>query len=220
MDQRPSWEANRSSASQEIPRILWNPKVHYCIHKHPLTVPILSQISSVHDRPSHFLKTHFNIILPSTHVFQVVSFPIKIMHAPLLSPLHASARRILLDLITQRVFPRHIEFSTPLLLVTSSLLGAYIFLSTHFQTPWTYVPPSMYSTTFHALSHPHSPAKFKKWGVFQCIFWIYCVREEENTDYLCCTRTGISYSDYLRVLFCALSGDRYKLFWIFTSPFQ
>jgi hypothetical protein len=29
MEQNPYWEANRFSASQEIPRILWNPKV-YC----------------------------------------------------------------------------------------------------------------------------------------------------------------------------------------------
>jgi hypothetical protein len=33
MEQSPSWEANWSAASQEIPGILWNPKVHHCTHK-------------------------------------------------------------------------------------------------------------------------------------------------------------------------------------------
>ena len=45
MQQSASWEANRFSASQEIPPILWNLMVHYHIYKSPSPVPILSQIN-------------------------------------------------------------------------------------------------------------------------------------------------------------------------------
>jgi hypothetical protein len=63
MEQSPSWEANRFSASQEIPRLLWYPKLQYRIHKCPPPVPILSQIDQIHTPTSHFPKTHLNIIL-------------------------------------------------------------------------------------------------------------------------------------------------------------
>ena len=82
MEQSPSWETNRFSASQKIPHILWNPKVHYCITStHHLSLFSARSIQSMPPPPPfHFLKIHFHSILPCMPVSPKWSLSLRLPH--------------------------------------------------------------------------------------------------------------------------------------------
>ena len=87
MAQSPSSESNWFAASQEIPRISRNPKVHYRTDKRPPPVPILGQPNPVHIPTSHLLEIYLNIIHPSTPRSPQWSLSLRLPHQ---DPIHPS----------------------------------------------------------------------------------------------------------------------------------
>jgi len=109
MEQGPSWEANRLTASQEIPRILWTRRfiTAFTSARHLS----LSWASSIHFIPSHpsswrsilILSSHLRLGLPSGLLPS--GFPTKTLYTPLPTPIRATcpAHLILLDFITRKI---------------------------------------------------------------------------------------------------------------------
>ena len=70
MQHSASWEANRFSASQEIPHILWSPKAHYHIPRaRHLSLSWASSIQSTSQHPTSLrfiltLSSHLSLGLP------------------------------------------------------------------------------------------------------------------------------------------------------------
>jgi hypothetical protein len=62
--QSPAWEADSSSASQEIPDVV-KPECSLLRSQQSPPVPILSQINPVHALTADSFNTYFNIIFPS-----------------------------------------------------------------------------------------------------------------------------------------------------------
>jgi hypothetical protein len=113
MEQNPSSEANRFAASQEIPRIFWNPKADYCIHKCPPPVSVLIQlIQSIPPHPTSWksiliLYSHLRLGLSSGLFHR--GFPTETLYTPLPSPIRATCHThlILLDFITRTILGEH-----------------------------------------------------------------------------------------------------------------
>ena len=124
--------------------MLWNQQVHYCIYKHLPRVPILNQSNPINTSPPRFLKTHFNIVLPSTprsfKQFSTTGLPTQLLYVPLLCPIRATCPTPLnlLYLMARMTSGEECTawsslscrlFHCP---ATSSLLGSNIFLITLF----------------------------------------------------------------------------------------
>jgi len=88
---------------QEIPHILWKPKVHYRLYKCSSHVRILIQINPIHAphptswRSTLILSSHLLLDLPK--VLFTSGFPTKTLHALLLFPLRTACPAHLIHVI-------------------------------------------------------------------------------------------------------------------------
>jgi hypothetical protein len=160
-----SWEADSCAATQELPNILWNLKVHYRVHKSPPLVPILSQINSAHTirpislRSILILSTNLRLGLPSG-LFPS-GFPTNVLYAFLFSPICATcaAHLILLDLIFLiNYVSRGVQVMKLLIMQFSRISHHFISLQTKYSPQHIVLkhPQSMFPLNVRdQVSHPY-----------------------------------------------------------------
>jgi hypothetical protein len=175
MELSPSWEAATFAATQEIPRILWNPKVHYRVHKSlhwSLSWTRSVQFILPHSiflRSILILSNHQSLGLPSS-LFSS-SFHIKIIYAFFFSPIRANVLPTLSSLTWSFLLylEKTTSYEAPHCAVFSNLLSLHfssvqIFSSAPCsQTPSVYVPPLRPENKFDAHTEPQAKLYF-------CIF--------------------------------------------------
>jgi hypothetical protein len=156
MEKSSPWKAQRFLDSQEIPHILWKPKVHYHVYNS------LFWAKSIQSTPPyHCLKIHFKIVLPFKPWSTKWSFNLRIPHQ---NPVHTCS----LPHTLWMPHPSHsfgfdhpsnsrrgIEITKLLIMLTLhcpvalSFLGPNILLGTLFPKTLCLRPYSTWKTKFH-----------------------------------------------------------------------
>jgi hypothetical protein len=145
-----SWETASCAPIQEFPSILWDSKVHYCVHNSTPVVPFLSLINPVNTTPSYPTKIHFNVIHPPhVLVLLVVSFlpafpPIFYMHA-------SSSHSCYMPCPSHPPWLDHSNYTGRRVKVTKLLIMQFSPTSRHFISLW-----SKYSPQCPVLKYPQS----------------------------------------------------------------
>lgn len=119
VEQRPHWETNSRSPTQEILRLLRNQMLHYRVYQNLLPVPILSHMNPL-STPNLFFKIYIVVkhIRRTPTWLLLIKFPIKFPNAFLLYIMRATctAHLNLLHLSPQQYVVKNAKLLTSALL--------------------------------------------------------------------------------------------------------
>jgi hypothetical protein len=137
MELSPFSEAASCAATQEVPNILWNPKVHYRVHESIPLAPILSQNNPVHTTPSYLRSILILYIRQRLGVPGILfpsDFPTNTLCSFFFASIHATCpvNLSLLDMVILIILEECKLCSSLQSPVISSLLSTNILFSTPF----------------------------------------------------------------------------------------
>jgi hypothetical protein len=197
MEQSSSWEANRLSASQVIPRILWNPEEHY---RH-LSLSWAGSIQSIPPHPTSWrviliLSYYLRLGLPS--VIFTSGFPTNTLYTPLLSPyvLHASPISFFSILSPEQYWvrsighyaPHYVVFSRTYVHIMSNLVRAealHMYHQASYGCLKNYNHDLCFSRIF--VGWPNQERDGRGYGArmeAEDIYWVFWWRNWVNPQYL------------------------------------